>query len=210
MSVGSAVRRRLGRFEEPVTNAYRARFVSLPAFVSLVRRLGSAERILEVGCGEGALCTELAPVYPSAELLGIDIAPEPGRLFRGDRQRVIFRSLPTAALVAEHPQPFDLVVLCDVLHHVPPPERDELLRDARRLTAPGGLLVVKDWERQANLAHMLNYLSDRYLTGDRVVYLSSVELRAQLRRLFPGDRLVLETRVPPRPNNMTFALRALS
>lgn len=208
-SLGAAVRRRLGRFETPAANLFRAAFLDLPELAQLVRRLGDPERILEIGCGDGALSEQLARVFPFAELLGIDIAAEPGRLFRGDRGRVRFRSIPAARLLDEDPdRRFDLVIICDVLHHVPRDRRDQFLLDARRLTSSGGLLVVKEWERRCNLAHALAYLSDRYLTGDRVAYSTAAELTAKLRLLLPADdELVLATRTPPRRNNILLAFR---
>jgi 2-polyprenyl-6-hydroxyphenyl methylase/3-demethylubiquinone-9 3-methyltransferase len=193
--------------EIPVTNAYRAQFVDLQAVASIVRGLGDADRILEVGCGEGALCEQLALAYPEAELLAVDVMDEPGRLFAGDTERVSFRRLPIRDLVVEQPPPFPLVVICDVLHHAPPPEREQLLRDAYSLTAGGGLLVVKEWERLRGVWHGINYISDRYLTGDRIVYLSESELRALLQRAAPDAEVFLTTRVRPRRHNILLALR---
>ena len=40
-------------------------------------------RILEVGCGEGAVSERLAALYPNAEITAIDITPNVGRLYAG-------------------------------------------------------------------------------------------------------------------------------
>ena len=207
-ALGQIVRAGLGRFERPVVELYRSAFIDLAALATLLRSVAEPKCILEVGCGDGQLSTQLVSTFPTAKLLGIDIASEPGRLFQGDRERASFRSVPVAELRAEGPVPFDLVVLCDVLHHVPPGGRDGLLRDAFELTARSGLFVVKEWERRRNLAHSLAYVSDRYLTGDRVVFLSETELRTQLRRLFPDAQMALDARIPPRRNNLILGLRS--
>ena len=98
---------------------------------------------------------------------------------------------PRRPLVAEAPEPFDTVLVVDVLHHVPVTERDEFLRAARQLVARGGTLVVKEWERRRNPAHAAAYASDRYLSGDHDVEFETADRWvAILRRLFPRDQLV--------------------
>lgn len=54
----------------------------------------------------------------SQKLLAFDITPNVGRLFRGDRDRILFlrKSVPDTA--RDEPASLDLVILCDVLHHV--------------------------------------------------------------------------------------------
>ena len=47
-------------------------------------------RILEVGCGEGAMTERLTKAYPAATVTGTDITPRIGRLFRGDAAKVRF------------------------------------------------------------------------------------------------------------------------
>lgn len=210
MGIGSTVRRRLGALEVPVSNAYRSYFINLEDFAELVRSVAPAERILEVGCGDGSLVQRLAAVYPTAEIVGIDISAEPGRLFEGDRSRVSFRSILTGDLLREDPQRFDLVVICDVVHHVPHSERAALLADARELLVPGGHLVVKDWEPTRSLAHGLAYFSDTYVSGDTVSFPSRSELRSQIQELLPDDEILAEARVPPRRNNFAIVVQRAS
>jgi 2-polyprenyl-6-hydroxyphenyl methylase/3-demethylubiquinone-9 3-methyltransferase len=207
VGIGSSIRHRLGAFEVPVSNAYRSFFINLDDFAEMVRSVAPAERILEVGCGDGSLVQRLAGLYPEAEVLGIDISAEPGRLFDGDRSRVSFRSILTGDLLAEQPLGFDLVVICDVVHHVPHAQRAALLTDARALLRPGGHLVVKDWEPTRTLAHGLAYFSDTYVSGDTVAFPTRSELRSQLAALLPDDEIVAEARVPPRRNNFAVVVR---
>jgi 2-polyprenyl-3-methyl-5-hydroxy-6-metoxy-1,4-benzoquinol methylase len=187
---------------------YRARYIDQDSLALELRSLAPASRILEVGCGDGLLTTCLARAFPEAEILGIDIAAQPGRLYRGDTTRVTFQSQAVQDLEATDPAPFDLVVVCDVLHHIPPEEQTEFLRTSRRLAGPDGVFVVKEWERRRNLAHFFAWFSDRFITGDRVRFQTLDELHDQVTRLFPGEQVRVEERIGPRPNNVVVSVRA--
>ena len=94
MSLGSIARRAFGPAEPAVARIYRDVFFDGASFGRLLRAwidLPSPETILEVGCGEGQMMEILAEAFPGARLLGVDIHPAVGRLFRGDRSRVEFR-----------------------------------------------------------------------------------------------------------------------
>lgn len=208
MGFGASVRRRLGRWEVPAADLYRSLFVELDDLAATVASLGNAERILEIGCGDGAFADSLCLTYPQAHYLGIDVSDNPGRLFRGDRSRARFRSITTTELLAERPRQFDLVVVVDVLHHVAEDQRAQVLRDAAALTAPAGLIAVKEWERGRGAAHALAYAADRYVSGDATVrFMPEHELRQVVGSALPGFELACKARVPPRRNNLLLALR---
>ena len=210
MTPGALVRRLLpARAERAVADAYRDAFVDLDDLARTIGSLGRFVTAIEVGCGEGALSARLLATT-DARLLGIDIAPEPGRRCTGEPGRARFRRQRVEELVAEGATA-DLVVLSDVVHHVPVAERPTFLRACRLLLAPGGLLVVKEWERRRNLFHALAYGSDRYVSGDRgVSFLTRDDLLALLHEAEPDLTVVCETRVPPRRNNLLVGLRDLA
>jgi SAM-dependent methyltransferase len=209
MGLGYAVRSRLGRYEPVVSETYRAAFIDLAGLADTVVSLAPhASRVAEIGCGDGSVASALVPRMPAVEYVGVDLAPSPGRLFSGDRSRATFRTQPSAELVATAAGSFDVVLVVDVAHHVPDGQRLPLLTDAARLVRPGGLLVFKDWERGQGLAHLLAYISDRYVSGDRTVrFMPYEELHELAAAAAPGFELVVECRVPPRRNNVLIALR---
>src|SRR6476620_8141409 len=54
------------RAEVRAGQAYRALMINLEELAATVASLGPAHRILEIGCGKGALATKLALAFPEA------------------------------------------------------------------------------------------------------------------------------------------------
>lgn len=208
MPIGPMVRRLFGRHEHRVAAIYRSVFVDIDAYG---RQIGAwvpkARKILEVGCGEGAVTERLVDLYPGADILAIDVTPNVGRLFRGCRDRVSFVQKTVQAVALEQPGQFDLVILSDVIHHVPIAIRHELLAAVRQTVAPGGSLVFKDWERTATPIHWLCHAGDRWLTGDRVHYLDKGAADTLLAEAFGNLPIVAEARVTPWRNNFAMLVR---
>jgi 2-polyprenyl-6-hydroxyphenyl methylase/3-demethylubiquinone-9 3-methyltransferase len=196
-----------GPLEGHVSNAYRGVFIDLSDFVQQIQRWGRADRILDLGCGEGALTQELARAFPTAHITGLDITSRVGRLYTGPTERVAFHQDTIARFAAENASQFGLVVVCDVLHHVPPPERAGFLTLATRALKPDGFLVLKEWTRSATLMHLLCFLSDRFVTGDRVRYHSARELRELLEGSLGNGSITAEALIKPRSNNLAFCIR---
>ncbi len=207
MGIGPRARALFGRYERPVSEAFRGFFFDLDHLVEILLDESRPRRILEIGCGEGCLTERLGQAFPEAQILGIDISPRVGRLARVDPTRVEFRTEPAGSVAKARPRAFDLVVLCDVLHHVPAAHRDQLIREALDCLSPGGLLVLKDWERRPGIVHGIAYFCDRYITGDRIEYESASGWRSRLSRCLPGSD-IREFRLRPRHNNLALLARA--
>jgi len=192
-----------GPYEHFISEAYRAVYLDVDAFVSLMRQWKpDAIRILEVGCGEGAVTQRLKAAYPDATITAIDITPRVGRLYQGSFDNVRFLRCGVQEVAARESGQYDLVVLSDVLHHVPLELRQGLLDAIRSALAPKGTLVFKDWQRNYTPIHWLCYASDRWLTGDRIRYMTRNEMRERLAITFGEDALVDEARVRPWWNNL--------
>ena len=209
MSFGANVRHLFGPYEKQVADLYRSVYIDLDDWArKLSAWVPQASRILEVGCGEGAMTERLAQLYPQARITAIDVTPRLGRLYDGDRSRVEFLQAPVQAIAETRPQSFDLVLLSDVIHHVPVPLRSSILDAVRGSMSPGGTFVFKDWMRAATPIHWACEASDRYLTGDDVVYLDPREMRALLERSFGTGVIRDEITVAPWRNNLALRIVA--
>lgn len=208
MAVGPFVRGLFGKHERRLAELYRALFFDVDDYVGTLKRWQpDAGEILEVGCGEGVVTERLAAAYPGARITAIDITPRVGRLYGGRSEGVQFLQTDVGTIAREHPAAFDLVVLSDVLHHVPSELRSGLLREIRTAMRPDGLFVVKEWEKRSSLVYWLGYASDRWLTGDRIRYMTADELRCQLRDGLGVHRVLQEARISPWRTNIAMLVQ---
>lgn len=210
MPLGTTVRRALGRLEPVAVRTYRDAFIDLDSLaVTVGSMVPGARRVLEIGCGDGAMATALRRALPDIELLGIDPGlPVPGRMFSGDQAGIEFRPITTTHLLGDEPEPFDLVMLCDVLHHVRWSERARVLREAAALTAPGGTVAIKEWERRGGFGTAMAYCADRWVSGDAAVrFMSQAEINGLVEQALPGWQRTCEARIPPRRANLLLTLR---
>src|SRR5687768_10140499 len=96
-------------------------------------------RVLEVGCGVGAVLAVLGQEYPGVELFGVDIEQKQLDFARGHLERAgveaTLRQADALALPFESGT-FDHVWMMWLLEHVPDPPA--ALREARRCSYPTG------------------------------------------------------------------------
>jgi 2-polyprenyl-6-hydroxyphenyl methylase/3-demethylubiquinone-9 3-methyltransferase len=208
MKPGPLIRTLFGPYERTISGAYRSIYIDIKLLVEQMQRWKpNAKRILEVGCGEGAVTERLCAAYPNAEITGIDITPRVGRLFKGSRSHTKFIQCGVQDIAADEPHSYDLVILCDVLHHVPVELRQGLLDRVQETLAPGGTFVFKDWQRNNSPIHWLCYASDRWLTGDRIHYMTRENMREYVSGSFGSAALIDEARVGPWWNNIAMLVR---
>ena len=207
MPIGPSVRKMFGPYERTISELYRSIFIDLNSLVKQIRQWTSASHILELGCGEGAIIERVVKEFPSASVTGIDIVPGVGRMFNGDPSRVVFKQQAINGFAAENPSIFDLLLVCDIMHHIPWEMHKDILLDAKKTLKPGSYLVLKDWARDFSLIHFLCYFSDRFITGDRIRYKSSDELRMLIRDVFGPDCIKAEAHIHPWKNNIAFLVQ---
>ena len=208
MAIGAFIRRAFGRYERQISDAYRSIYLNVDDFVGqLLLWHSNPATILEVGCGEGVISERLYRAFPYAKLTAIDITSRIGRLYQGPSDAVCFIQCEVERIAAASPESFDLIVLCDVLHHVPRSSRRELLASIRAALAPGGVLIFKDWQRSNAPIHWLCYASDRWLTGDRISFMSREEMREGLASSFGSAALLDEARIGPHWNNLAILVQ---
>jgi SAM-dependent methyltransferase len=103
-------------------------------------RLGPVRpALLDVGCGVGLLHPGLLPLTRS--LAGTDISHEALARAETENPSVAYRPQDGNHLSFESAS-FDVSLAVCVLHHVPAGERETLVQEMRRVTRPGGLVIV--------------------------------------------------------------------
>ena len=208
MSIGATIRHSFGPYERQVAELYRGMFVNLEDLAGKIRTWSAPQRVLEIGCGEGALAERVARDFPQSDYLGIDIISHLGRMYAGPEHNVSFRQVTAQDLAIEQPHRFDLILINDVLHHVPDDLRAEILDAARRLLAPRGSLIFKDWVRRVSPIHALCYFADAYIGGDKTVrYMPLGEQRDLIARVFGEGAIAAEATIKPWRHNRAFLIR---
>jgi 2-polyprenyl-3-methyl-5-hydroxy-6-metoxy-1,4-benzoquinol methylase len=143
--------------------------------IPLVKR---GARVLDIGCGKGLFLAFLASLAGIAAGTGVEVSPRAlhrAHIMRGNLSRrpgtapLNFVSAPT---FAEWPsEPFDVVTLIDVLHHVPPPLQQQFFAAAVDRAVPsGGRIIFKDMAHRPLWANIANRVHDLLLARQWIHY----------------------------------------
>ena len=120
-----------------------------------IRRLSltPTTRVLDVGCGTGALLEKLA-LRGGLVLHGIDPVPEMLAVARGKLPETVSLQPGWAEEIPHPSHDFDVVVCSSIFHYIREPEK--ALLEMRRVLKPGGALVLTDWCRDFILSKLYN------------------------------------------------------
>jgi SAM-dependent methyltransferase len=151
-------------------------------------RLAHGRRVLDSGCGTGYGANELAA--SAACVVGVDIAPEATLYARAHSTHPNTSFLQASATALPFsPGAFDLVTAFEVIEHLA--SSRDLLSEARRVLAPGGLFLVSTPNR-------LYYADSRRLDGPNPYHVHEFEFEefgAALREFFPQVAILFQNRV---------------
>lgn len=126
--------------------------------------LGSAHRVLEIGCGTGNLALLVKRTHPRLEVTGLD--PDPKALARAGRKarRSGLDLRLDRGFADQLPYPdasFDRVLSSLMFHHLDAGQRAASLREVRRVLRPGGSLHLMDMSGDGHHLHGLTRLARR-------------------------------------------------
>ena len=139
-------------------------------FEEVMRYVPQSGRVLDLGCGFGALAQLLAAESSKRYVVGIEQMAHRVAIARQAAQ-----SLPNVHFIQGdiHQVHFDLadcIVMNDVLHHVPHTLQIPLLKKCYESLPSGGLLLIKDVNKSSVLKYIWNYLHDFLRNGNLPFY----------------------------------------
>ena len=146
----------------------------------VLRWVPPAARVLDFGCGAGAVLMLLSERRRISSGIGCDVSEQAIAAAKAAQARLShdvldFRRIADFTDIAD--ERFDAVVMIDVLHHIPPARQQDAIQAAARRVAPGGRLIYKDmtqypfWRRWGNTAHDLVVARQlvNYIAPEKVV-----------------------------------------
>jgi ubiquinone/menaquinone biosynthesis C-methylase UbiE len=129
------------------------------AFAATMIGVKMGDRLLQVGCGDGALLSALgSKVGLTGRACGIDPSPDvvarAGRTAAKEGVLVELQQAPPDALPFEAAS-FDVAILHEVLHGVAPDARAAIVSEALRTLRAGGRAIIVDPLRRSGLAALV-------------------------------------------------------
>jgi len=110
------------------------------AYIDRLLGRGERRKILDFGCGVGALSSSLARIRPADEIHGYDVSSESlDQVEPAVRAHGVF----TSTLDELH-RDYDLIVVSNVMHHIPVAERRATIGDLADRLRPQGRLLVSE------------------------------------------------------------------
>ena len=140
--------------------------------------------VLDIGCGAGLLAGLLALRGHRSVICGVDASPSAialantlhTRLHQSGAVLPEFRE--TGSTDAWPDGPFGIVMMVDVLHHIPPDAQQPFVAAALERVAPGGRFVYKDMARRPHLYATANRLHDLAVAREWIHYVDPAVITA--------------------------------
>ena len=125
-------------------------------------------RILEIGCGFGLFGCYFAARNPRLDYHGIDLSEGRIAMARKAASRLgltnVHFEVGDARDVLELEEQYDVVIMMDLMHHIPNAAKVQLLRQVVPRLAPGGRLIIKDITRKPAIKLFFTWLLDVLMT----------------------------------------------
>lgn len=135
------------------------------------------ERILEIGCGIGDISWRMSRLWPTSEVIGLDVSPRSleiaTKLFSSDRVSFLEGPLEMNTLTGM----FDLIVMMDVYEHVSVAERQSLHAILQTLLTERGRIFLS-FPTPRHLAWLRQYQPEHIQPIDENIDLATISTLA--------------------------------
>jgi 2-polyprenyl-3-methyl-5-hydroxy-6-metoxy-1,4-benzoquinol methylase len=148
-------------------------------FENLLAQVPTGAKVLDIGCGSGLMLCLLGSRDPELRGLGVDVsegavqmAKDMARKIAGPsgKPELDFQVLDAAGELP--PGTYDVVILADVLHHIPVQSQRDAVLKAARLVRPGGIFLYKDMCRKPAWRALMNRLHDLVVAQQWIHYVA--------------------------------------
>jgi 2-polyprenyl-3-methyl-5-hydroxy-6-metoxy-1,4-benzoquinol methylase len=137
-------------------------------FHDLLPRQG---RILDIGCGYGFMSYMLRFAAPERDLIGYDYDEEKIAVANHCFSRDTNIHFVTKNVNELDVVPADAIILSDTLHYILPGQQEILIRKCMNALRPGGILIIRDGDRDLNKKHertkWTEYFSTRFFAFNK-------------------------------------------
>ena len=122
----------------------------------------SSTQILDIACGTGRTLRQLRATFPDVQLHGIDLSPP----YLRKAHKLLCResgAMPVLTQAKAEAMPyasstFDAISCVFLLHELPGPVRQQVIREANRVLKPGGIFVICDSMQMADSPELLSIM----------------------------------------------------
>lgn len=131
----------------------------------------SANRVLDIGCGDGVSTSYLKKYFPEALIIGLDVSSECiQEAINNNPPDIEFHLFNGRSL--DYPrESFDIIVIANVFHHVPKDIQVSLLKECSRVLGRDGRLFI--FEHNPNNPVTLYMVKDCVFDKDAVLMRAS-------------------------------------
>jgi hypothetical protein len=198
MTIGEIARKILGNYFPVIARGYRLFFVDLSAVAhSISPYITQGAIIVDIGGGDGELLNHLLALRSDIRVKMIDRSTCIGGSIKKEYlSRVeLFPGISMGEFNKADAQKTDVILISDVLHHVPAEERKEFFCGLRALACGQHemSIIIKDIE-PGSLRASLSRMADRYISGDKnVTLIGRVDLSRMVSDAFGNTVEVTET-----------------
>ena len=167
----------------------------LPTIIRTFLPAVSGLRILDIGCGSGALAATLQA--EGADVTGIDPNPAAIEAARNQAPTATFHQ-GTAETLPFQDEAFDAAIIVNALHHVPVDDMDRALAQARRVIRTAGVIVVIEPLAEGSSFEAMRLIDDETEICELAQQALARAAASQLFEPVATDLHTVATRIPGR------------